>query len=146
MDRGVALAATLAAGALVAFQPPANASLAKLVGDLGAAFVSIAISGALVGILLVTVGEPGRLREIGHIGPEHLLGGVAGAAVVGVLLVTVRSLGAGGAIAALVAMQLVVSAVLDRAGAFGLETVPLSWHRLVGVGLLVAGTVLVTSR
>ena len=52
MDRGPALAVTLVVGALVAFQPPANAQLARLVGDLGAAFTSLLFSTAIVGVLL----------------------------------------------------------------------------------------------
>jgi bacterial/archaeal transporter family-2 protein len=146
MDRTTALIATLGAGALLALQPPANASLARVVGDLGAAFVSIALSGAIVGMILLAVGDVGRLARITDIKPEHLLGGFAGAAVVGVSLVAVRSLGAGGVTAALVAMQLTVATVLDRFGLLGLPEVPLSWHRLFGVLLLLGGTALVTLR
>jgi bacterial/archaeal transporter family-2 protein len=146
MERVWALAATLAAGALVAFQPPANALLARIVGDLGAAFTSLLISTLIVGALLVLVGDPGELRHIGGFKPEHLLGGVAGAAIVLVSLITVRHLGAGGVAAAMVALQLIGSVVIDRLGILGVEQTMFSAERVIGVVLLIAGTLLVTAR
>ncbi len=146
MDRLAALIGTLAVGALVAAQPPANAALARHVGDLGAAFLSLFISTAIVGVLLVAFGDPGRLSGISAFRPEHAIGGIAGAAIVAVSLVTVRTLGAGGLTALLVAGQLVVAVVLDRFGVLGLPQVSLDWSRGLGLGLIIAGAVLVTSR
>jgi transporter family-2 protein len=146
MDRVAALLATLAVGALVAFQPPANALLARFVSDLGAAFVSLVVSAAIVGVLLVSFGDVGHLKGLSELRPEHLLGGIAGAAIVLVSLITVRSLGAGGVTAALVAMQLIVSAILDRLGVLGLPETALGWRGIVGMALLLAGTAMMTTR
>lgn len=146
MERVAALVVTLLVGGLVALQPPANALLSRLVGDLGAAFVSLLLSTVLVGFALIAVGEPAQLKGITAIRPEHLLGAIAGAAIVVVSLITVRSLGAGGVAAALVAMQLTVSAVLDRYGVLGLDAIPIGWKGFVGIALLLVGTLLVTSR
>jgi transporter family-2 protein len=146
MDRGTALMLTLVTGGLVAFQPPANALLGRVVGDYGAAVISLAISTTIVALLLFTVGSPEQLRGIDRFRPEHLLGGVAGAAIVVVSLITVRSLGAGGVTAALVASQLIVSAVLDRFGVLGLDKSPLGWQGWIGAALLLAGTLLITTR
>lgn len=128
MDRVTAVVLTLLIGGLVAFQAPANALLARIVSDLGAAFVSLALSTSIVGVLLVAVGDLGELGGISGFKPEHLLGGISGAAIVAVSLITVRSLGAGGVTAALVAMQLIVSAILDRFGVLGLHRSPLGWQ------------------
>jgi transporter family-2 protein len=146
VSRGLAIVLTLAAGALVAFQPPANALLARRVGDLGAAFTSLLLSTLIVGGLLVLAGETGQLGRLGELRAEHLLGGIAGAAIVLVSLITVRSLGVGGVAAALVATQLIVSALIDRFGALGVPEIALTLPRVAGIGLLIAGTVLVTSR
>jgi transporter family-2 protein len=72
-----------------------------------------------------------------------ILGGVGGAAIVTVTLITVRELGAGGATAAVIAGQLALSVVLDRAGVLGLEERAITWDKLLGIALLFAGTVLV---
>jgi transporter family-2 protein len=144
MSRAVAFICTLAAGGLVGLQPPANAALAEHVGDLAAAFVSVVISAAIIGLVFVAFGHPGRLSGLSSFRPEHVLGGIAGAVVVSISLVAVRPLGAGGVVALLVAAQLIVSVVADRFGWFGLRHASLGAGRLLGVALVVGGTLLVT--
>ncbi len=146
MDRGVAILLTLVAGALVALQPPANASLARHVGSLEATLVSLLISVTIISLMLAFSGGFSGLSGITEFRPEHALGGIAGAAIVFVSIVTVKPLGAGGVAAATVATQLIGSAVLDRFGVLDLEKVGLSATRVTGIALLVVGTVLVTSR
>jgi transporter family-2 protein len=146
MGRGLAIVATLLAGALVAAQPPANAQLSDHVGALGATFVSLVISTLIVGALLVATGSYSDLGGIGGMRPQHLLGGIAGAAIVAVSVVAVKELGAGGVAAAAVCTQLVFSVVLDRLGLFDLDRIGLTPIRLIGILLLIAGTVAVTSR
>ena len=146
MEKAIALILTLLVGGLVAFQPPANALLARHVGDLGAAFSSLLLSTLIVGTLLLLAGEAGQLGGLAHYRPEHSLGAIAGAAVVLVSLIAVRTLGALGVAGALVAMQLIVSALADRLAILGLDEEPLSSARLLGIALLIAGTALVVSR
>ena len=145
MDRVAAIFATLGAGALVAFQPPANSQLSQHVGALGATLVSLLISTAIVLVLLVASGGVSDLGGIGGFRPQHALGGIAGAAIVAVSLVTVRKLGASGVVAATICTQLVVSVALDRAGVLGLAPHGLTPVRVLGIVLLVAGTAAVTS-
>lgn len=146
MDRTTALIVTALVGLLVAAQAPANGELGKQVGDLGAAFVSLTISLVIVAVLLVTVGDVERFTGgLAHIRPEHVLGGLGGAAVVLVSLVAVRSLGAGGVTAALVVTQLLGAVVLDRLGVLGLDGSPITLQRVAGVVLLLGGMTLVTT-
>lgn len=145
VSRAVAFICTLAVGGVVAVQPAANAAMATRVSDIGAAFVSIMISLVLILAVLLIFGHPSRLSGLAtEFKPEWALGGVGGAAVVTVGLITVRTLGAGGVIALLVAAQLIVSVVADRFGWFGVREVGLSAGRLAGVALVIAGTLLVT--
>jgi bacterial/archaeal transporter family-2 protein len=144
MSRGLAFICTLAVGGLVALQPPANAALSKHVGDLGAAFVSLAISISVIGLLLLAIGHPGRLAGLSHFRLEYVIGGLAGASVVSVSLITVRPLGVGGVVALLVAGQLVVSVLADRFNVYGIHYAPITFGRVAGLILVIAGTVLVT--
>jgi transporter family-2 protein len=146
MEKVLAIAATLGIGVLIAFQPPANALLAKHVGDLGSAFVSLVISTTIVGILLVAAGQVGDLGGLSSFKPVYLLGGLGSAAVVFGTIITVRELGAGGVVAALVFTQLTVSAVIDRFGWLEVSQISFSTERIVGIVLLLAGTVLVTAQ
>jgi len=146
MGRLVAVIATVGVGALIAFQPPLNSELAKRSSVLGAALISVLVSALVMAVVATAFGEVGQLRRAGDVPPVYLLGGVLGAALVTVSLVTVRKLGAGGVVAATVTGQLIVSAVIDRYGVFGLERIGLTPVRLVGFALLLAGTALVTAR
>jgi transporter family-2 protein len=144
MSRAVAFIVAFAAGLLVSAQAPANADLATRVGDLGAALISLLIAITVIGVLLLVLGRAGRLSGVTEMRPEHLLGGLGGAAIVYVGLVAVRPLGVGGVIAVLVAAQLVGSLVIDRFGWFGVAHVSLSPGRIAGLVLVIAGTLLIT--
>ncbi len=59
------------------------------------------------------------------------------------MLITVRTLGAGGIVAATIAGQLTVSVIIDQLGILGLDKDPISVSKAIGVLLLAAGTLLV---
>jgi transporter family-2 protein len=59
------------------------------------------------------------------------------------VIVTVRSLGAGGVVAATIAGQLAVGVVVDRLGLLGVERQPITAAKVAGIALLAAGTYLV---
>jgi len=140
--RGVALLLSAFAGMLVAMQPPINSRLGREVGTFAAATISFFVGTvALLVVALIAGGNhPGKLGSVPWWG---FLGGFIGAVFVASSLVTVRSLGAGGAVAATVAGQLTASVVLDRVGAFGLTEKPITAGRIVGVLLLAAGVLLI---
>jgi transporter family-2 protein len=144
MSRSVAIVLTVAAGLLVGLQPAANSALSQRVGDFGAAFVSVTVSFAIISVLLVIVGHPGRLSDLGSVRPGELLGGAGGAAVITVGLIAVRTLGVGAVVALIVTAQLVVALLIDRFGWFGLNHVAIGPTRLLGLALVIGGTVLVT--
>jgi len=146
MERVLAVFATLAVGALIAFQPPVNSELGRHTSVLGAAFVSTAISAIVLTLIMAFANEWGRLGGLADTPVIYMTGGLLGAILVTVSLVTVRTLGAGGVVAATVCGQLIVSALLDRAGVLGLEQVGLTPLRVLGFALLLAGTFLVVVR
>ena len=146
MERLLAVLATIGVGAIIALQPPVNSELAKRTSVAAAAFIATAIAALVLGAIVVFLGEAAELRKIPHVPPLYLTGGLMGALLVSVSLVTVRTLGAGGVVAATVSGQLVVSAILDQFGFLGLDRIGLTPARLLGFALLLAGTALVTAR
>lgn len=146
MDKSVlAGGATIVAGGLVALQAPINSVLGKSVGDFAAASVNFFVGlGLLVVVTLVFSGGFGDLGEGRGLAWYYWLGGgLVGAAYVGTVLITVRELGAGGVTAATITGQLAASIAIDRAGVLGVPETPITASRVVGVALLVAGTILV---
>jgi len=141
-----ALVLSLVVGGLIAAQPPINAELARRSSDLAAALFSVAVSFFALAVVFLFLGEFGSLWKIRDAPPVYWTGGLLGALFVGVSLVTVRVLGAGALTAALISAQLIVAAVLDQLGAFGLDRVSFSGVRIVAVAALILGTVLMTFR
>jgi bacterial/archaeal transporter family-2 protein len=145
MSKEVAVLLTVAAGGLVAAQAPANNVISNQVGNFGAALVSFLVGTAIILVLTFTVGG-GFSGDEGTQSPAWyywILGGIGGAAIVVITLITVRELGAGGATAAVIAGQLTLSVVLDRAGVLGLDERAVTWEKLLGIALLAVGTVLI---
>src|SRR5262249_55586704 len=126
MERLLAVIATVSVGALVALQPPINSELGKRTSVVAAAFIGTAVRAIALGLLRLVLGEAGQVRRIPNIPVLYLTGGLMGAILISVSLVTVRTLGAGAVVAATLSGQLFVSAILDRYGFLGLDKVGLT--------------------
>lgn len=144
MEKWLPVTATCLAGGLVALQAPINSILARSVGSLPAAAINFLCGTVALLALVVLIGQAGRLGDGTGVPWYYLIGGgILGAVYVTTVLISVRSLGAGGVTAATVAGQLTASVAADRLGILGLEERALSAPRIAGVFLLVAGTLLV---
>ena len=143
MDRSLAVLITAAAGGLIALQAPINAGLGKATGNLPAALVSFSIGTAALAAIVVLSGKAGGLSGSFDVSWYYLLGGLLGAIYVFNALIAVSVIGAGGVAAATIFGQLTASVVIDRLGLFGLDEVALTPERILGVVLLLAGTILV---
>ena len=141
----VYLVAAAALGVIVAFQPLANAILARAIGSpYGAAGISIAIA-AVGAALLVAVAGGGDISRAtlatvpwwvylaGFVGTLFVAGGVVIAPVTGALLFFI----------CVVAGQLLGATLADHFGLFGLDLRPVSLARLAGLALVIGGAVLV---
>lgn len=143
MDRGLAVVLTAVAGGLIALQAPINAGLGRETGSLPAALVSFAVGTVALTAIVVFSGKAGGLGSTFDPSWYYLIGGLLGAVYVANALIAVSAIGAGGVAAATIAGQLAASVAIDRLGLFGLDEVPLTPERLLGVALLFAGTLLV---
>jgi bacterial/archaeal transporter family-2 protein len=143
LDRGAAVVLTACAGGLIALQAPINAGLGRATGSLPAALVSFLVGTVALTAIVVLSGKAGGLSSTFDVSWYYLLGGLLGAVYVANALIAVTAIGAGGVAAATITGQLTASVAIDRLGLFGLDQVPLTPERVVGVALLLAGTVLV---
>ncbi|HXA54171.1 MAG TPA: DMT family transporter [Solirubrobacteraceae bacterium] len=147
MSRTAAVLLTCGAGALVGMQAPVNARLGRGVGGLQAALFSFLVGTAVLLVAAsIAKGGFGSFRHVSGVPWWALVGGLLGATYVTVAILTVRTLGATGLTAAVIAGQLAISIAIDRFGLLGIARQPLALHRIVGLALLVAGVVLVVRR
>jgi bacterial/archaeal transporter family-2 protein len=144
VDRGLAVVLTAVVGGFVALQGPINSGLGKTIGNQQAAFFSFATGTIVLAVIAgLAKGGFGQIADAKTLAPQYLIGGLLGACYVSTVLVTVRTLGAGGIVAATIAGQLTVSVVIDQLGILGLDKDPISVSKAIGVLLLAAGTFLV---
>lgn len=143
MDRGSAVLLTAVAGGLIACQAPINSRLGKVLGTFPAASISFAVGLVILVAIAAVAGDAGNVTRVAHVPWWYLLGGALGAAYVATVLVSVRTLGAGGVTAATIAAQLTTAVVIDNFGWFGVAKHPVDALRIVGVLLLAGGVFLV---
>lgn len=144
MDRGAAVLLTALVGGAVALQAPINSGLGRSIGTFQAAAVSFTIGTVVLAAIAGFAGRGyGGLAGLRDIAPYYLLGGVLGAMYVTTVLVTVRTLGAGGLTAATISGQLAMSVAIDHFGLLGVDRQPVSVTRVLGLLLLAGGTWLI---
>ena len=144
MDRGAAVLLTAFVGGLIALQAPINSRLGQTIGTFQGAFFSFLLGTiALAAIAGLSRGGFGQIADVRGIEWQYLLGGFLGAAYVTSVLVTVRTLGAGGVTAATITGQLTMSVIVDQYGWLGVAKDPVNGAKILGLLLLAAGTFLI---
>jgi bacterial/archaeal transporter family-2 protein len=101
--------------------------------------VQLALS---LAILLVARAGTGDLAGALRAPPWMWLGGVMGLTVVFTITFAQPRIGATATIGILIAGQLVMGAIIDRFGLFGVDQIAISWPRALGIGLLGIGAAL----
>lgn len=133
-------------GTLIAFQGPINALLSRTLGHPVVAATASFLAGsvALVAISFAICQAQGV--SIAWRAPPlwmYLSGGLLGAAFVTSLIVLTPRLGTAATMAFIVTGQLLAGMLLDHAGALGLAVREISFGRVSGAVLLLAGALLI---
>jgi transporter family-2 protein len=116
--------------------------LGRSIGTFQAAFMSFAVGTLALAVIVVFAGGYGQIN-LGGVPWYYLTGGLMGVIFVSTLLVTVRTLGATGILAAGLVGQLSASVVIDRFGLLGVERASITAARMAGIVLVAAGAWLV---
>jgi transporter family-2 protein len=144
---GVAVLVSLAAGIAGGLQVAIAGAFGRRIGVLEAtAFASVAAALAVLAATAVVRQGLGGVAEGFRVPPWLWLGGVMGAIVVTTISYAPQRIGTFATIGLLIAGQLVAGAIIDALGLFGLEKIPLSVQRVVGLVLLSVGALLVLRR
>jgi transporter family-2 protein len=146
---GTALAVvmSISAGFAGSIQAAALGKLGDRVGTIEAVGFSTLIAGT-TGILVLLVARR-SLAGVGHSFHQPLwlwLGGLLSAFIVLGITFSAPKIGVAATIGLVITGNLVVAAVIDRFGWFGVDPIPLEWPRIVGILLLAGGAALVLRK
>jgi len=136
------------AGVAITIQAGINSQLrATLQHPVMAAFISFVVGTVALAILLLFAKNnlPG-LSQYSSISWYKYTGGLLGAFVVTVTLISVAQIGAGNMFVLIVAGQLITAVLMDHFGVLGLKQSPVSLQKFFGICLLVAGAWLVNKK
>jgi transporter family-2 protein len=136
----------IVSGAFIAVQAPINAQLARGLGmPVAAAFFSFLSGTVVLGIVTVAMTRTQGI-SLDWKAPApwlFVVGGLLGGFYVTLSTVLVPRIGAAALMAFLVAGQLIAGMVLDRIGFLGFAVREISFGRVAGAVLLMAGALLV---
>ncbi|MEN5362677.1 MULTISPECIES: DMT family transporter [Brevundimonas] len=140
----LAILVVILAGGATALQAPTNAKLATAVASpVNAAFISFAVGTTVLGIVAALMHTRPDFAATRALPWYAWLGGVYGACFVVAAAWGVPRLGVAMTITLMVGGQLLLSLILDHFGALGVPRQPLNIGRIAGVGLVLAGVLLV---
>ncbi len=136
------------AGVAITVQSGINSQLRSAIQHpLMAAFISFIVGTVALGILLLF--SRNTLPELsGYTAVDwyKYTGGLLGAFVVTVTLISVSQIGAGNMFVLIVAGQLVTAVLMDHFGVLGMKPNPVTAQKLVGILLLIGGAYLVNKK
>jgi bacterial/archaeal transporter family-2 protein len=136
---------TIIAGMSVVIQQAMNANLrAQLNSAAWSGFVSYLIGVAFMMCLAATLRDP--IPSAGTIARVPLwawAGGILGATFIAISIFTIPKLGGTGYIALLVTGQMMAGLALDQFGWLGIPERQIDLPRLIGIGLLIGGVILI---
>lgn len=145
MPRSLLVLVGIIVGAVLTVQAGVNAQLRFFVGSpFRSAWVNFTVGMLTLGcIVLLTRAEPTAIRQSSW---WMWIGGMLGSVYVVGSVVLAPRLGATTLAATIVSGQLIAAVILDHFGWVGYRGVPITWQRLLGVALLLAGVLLVQRR
>jgi transporter family-2 protein len=139
----LAVAVTLTAGLAGGVQAAVMGELGERVGIAPALAFSVLVSmGFALAVLVVWERSFAGLREAAHQPAWLWLGGLMSVYIVLAITIAAPRIGVAAAIGLVIAGNLVMAAVIDRWGLLGQDEIPITWHRVVGLALLAAGSAL----
>jgi len=146
--KGLAYILGITAGLGLALQVGMNAQLRKVLQSANAAALISFLVGTFALVLMWIVTRPPMpdREALAGVPAWAWFGGLFGAFYVAISTIVATELGAASLLALALLGQLAMALVVDHFGWLGLPVNPISWTRLAGVGLLLAGVWLVTRR
>ena len=131
----------LGTGVAIGIQSTLSSRTGSLIGDVNTGFITNIIGGIAAGILLllVTVRKGSGLPDV----PGKAILMLTAAGLLGILIITgisfsLKRAGVAAGLATVILGQMAISAIVDTVGAGGVDPIPLSLQRMIGLALMAA--------
>lgn len=136
------------AGVAITIQSGINSQLRMAVNNpLLAAFISFVTGTVALGILLLFSRQAvPSLQSYAAIDWYKFIGGLLGAFVVTITLLSVQEIGVANMFVLLVAGQLFTAVLMDHLGVLGMRANPISVQKMIGIVLVISGAYLVNKK
>lgn len=136
----LALIIAAVAGVAMAVQGSLNAALGKVIGMLETTMIvhAVGTAVALAALYLFRLGS-GNLALFNEAPWYTYLGGAIGVIIIMGVVFSIPRAGMANATTAIIIGQVATAMLIDQLGLFGLEKIPISWWKGLGLAFLAAG-------
>jgi transporter family-2 protein len=142
----VAIFLSLVAGVAGSVQVAVSGAFGRRIGVFEATAFGAVFAALIILTVVLVAGHLGGVVDGFREPPWLWLNGVMGAIVVTTITFAAPRIGTFATIGLLIAGQLAMGVLIDAAGLFGLEQIPLNTARVLGLVLLAGGALLVLRR
>ncbi|MDQ0112308.1 DMT family transporter [Paenibacillus harenae] len=98
-------------------------------------------TGFALSLIIMLILKDGSIAKLPTVNKLYLLGGALGVMIVFSVMKGITALGPAYSVALLLIAQLIVALLIDSFGLFGIEKVPFTMNKLLGIAIMVAGVV-----
>lgn len=134
------------AGLTMAVQGSLNSMLGKKLGIVEASFIVHLTATLILIVVLVLNIKKGNITVWRQVPWYFYLGGLFGVIISFTVIVSIPKLGVAVATTAIITAQVSTAAVIDHFGVFGLERLPFTWIKFIGIIFLGIGVRLLLAK
>jgi transporter family-2 protein len=131
-------------GAFITLQGIANTRISEDIGTWQAATIT-QFTGFIMAFIILLFVRDGKWQGFKQVKPLYLFGGAFAAIVIFSNVTSIQKIGVTLSISAILISQLILTFIMDSNGWFGLEKQKMRLPQFVGIGMMIAGVVILRS-
>lgn len=142
MNSIFAMILAIVVGTCLCLQPIFISNIGKQTGAFEASLISILTTVSIMIMIVVFFGK-GDISKFTEVPKYYFLAGVFGLGIVVGSVFAVKILGPATALSISIATQIIFSVFLEHYGRFGIQQIPVSFTRIIGMILMILGVVFI---
>lgn len=131
----------LLGGAFITLQGVANARISEDIGTWQATTIT-QLAGFLLALVILMFVRDGKWHSFKQVKPLYLMGGSFAAIVIFSNVTAIQKIGVTLTVSVILIAQLCLTFIIDSNGWFGLEKQKMRWPQVIGIGMMIAGVVI----